>query len=728
MKAVKYAAMAGPIAELRARLEKEKENVAEVARKKAEAAAREQFDGAWAAFDEKVLAGDIAGAKAALASAKADEVLKPVAATIEKWEGLIKGFEEVAAAEKKAREDLTSLVGKDVVLETTKGKHKGKVKSVSGGVILLEHKFSINRQVGYAEIKVKVENLTEKEKRRLMPAPDPKTPDGWLARAAAAMGSKDVAAADTALAKAAGHPLAAHYREKLEVMKLGEAEVAARKAWEAVETLVKDVKEWNKATGEKILERLKAFETEHAASELGKEKADELAALIQRAEDAAVGFNIRKAFKGTVESFDKDTREIVLSYGFDEEDELEDWEGGPDVAVIKDGKILSSDGTRGFTRMLRATFEGDLTMETVSVTRLGHGGKWWIAYRPAGDKGKGGRAGTDFRSVFGPEPGYKKGAEEKIDFKFESATTFYRSELKYEGNTIHYSVDGKRVKSFSPLSFPAERVEQRPGYNVGGYGFGGIDSFRVRGRLSKAWLDRKIGDFRAQSGAGPVSGGAGADAVRKLYRGEVAGFDPKTMEIELAYDFENPDQVKDFFFGLGRRGKPTRGSVKVDKGMLHPGKGYGFALLKGVFLSVSVTVDYIVLEGDRGGCLHVCDSAKGGDNYYLACRENARLGKHVEGTHKYLSTVDLPEAVATARRGTMKFSRVGSLVKGQIGGVVVEAKDMSHSSGHVGLGMAGGHAEVAYDNLRVTGVLDRVWLEAQTGGKKAGSGNTVDRK
>jgi len=558
--AVKYAALAGEVAGLRARLGKEKKNVAEVARRKAEAAAREKIVAAWDAFDEKIMAGDPAGAKAALDGARRNEDLKPMRETVEKWGALLAGFEEAAAAEKKARDRLKALVGTEVTLDTTKGRRKGKVKQVTEDEIVLEHEFRINNQSGWTVIKVKLDELTEEERTKLMPVADPATAGGWLARAVSAMGAKDVAAADAALEKAGSHPLAAHYREKLDVMKLGAVEVAARKAWEEIETLVAGMKEWNKTTGAKLLEKLKAFEKEHAASELGKEKAAELAALIERAEDAVVGFNIRKVFKGTVESFDQATREIALSYGFDKEEELDDWEGGPDCAVIKDGKILSSDGRRGFTRILNAAFEGELTMETVSVARLGHAGKWWIAYRSAGDKGKGGRAGTDFLRIFGPEPGYTKGAEEKFDYKFESTTKFYRHELRFEGSTIHYSVDGKLVKSFAPLSFPAERDDQRPGYNVGGYGFAGIDSFRVRGRLSKEWFDRKVREFKAQSGGGQAAAGtSGAGAIQKLFKGKVVEYDPKTGAAAVFYDFRDPGQEEDW---------ETNGKMGVKDGRL----------------------------------------------------------------------------------------------------------------------------------------------------------------
>jgi hypothetical protein len=239
---------------------------------------------------------------------------------------------------------------------------------------------------------------------------------------------------------------------------------------------------------------------------------------------------VQKLFKGKVESFDPATREIVLSYGFDTQEELEDWGGGPDNAIIKDGKILSSSGSSGFTRTLKAAFEGDLTMETVSVPRLGHAGKWWISYKPAGDEGKGGRAGTTFRSIYGPSPGYTKGAEQRFDFKFDSRK-FYRHEMKFEGSTIHYSVDGKPVTSFAPLNFPAEREDQHPGYNVGGYGFGGIDSFRVRGTLSKKWLEENMGEGgetgdeegAGAEGAGSDATGYGATWTKKDPKGDTPG-------------------------------------------------------------------------------------------------------------------------------------------------------------------------------------------------------------
>ncbi len=502
VKDVKYAALSEKIAALRARLEKEKDDAAAIALGKAAAAAKEKLESAWTAFDEKIMAGDIRGAKAALRAAREDEALKPVTETIERWAGIISGFDEAAEAERKARERLKALVGTEVTLDTMNGPRKGKVTAVTEEEISLEYQAGTPGGSVWTVMKVKVADLTEKERDRLMPAAEPATADGWLAKAVAAMGTKDVAAAEAALAKAGDHSLAARYREKLDVLKLGETEALAHKAWEgSIAPLVRT------------------------------EKFDEKGA---------------ETAKGTLDGY-----------------------------------------------------------------RKAHGG-------------------TKFAAS-------KKKEMEALEDKIARA-----------------------------------------------------------------------------------AGGAVLTILKKFYHGEIVRFDPKKLEIELAYDFENPDQVKDFFFGLDRQGRPERSSASVAEGMLDPGRGYVFALLEGVFTSVSVTVDFVALEGDRGGALHIHDNTKGGDNYYLSYKEETRLGKHVGGTHKYLCRAAPPQTPGPLKRATIRFSYADGLLKGQIEKMTVEAKDTSHTSGHVGFGQAGDKAKVVYDNLKVTGVFDRAWLEAlPASGKRA---------
>ncbi|MFC1672310.1 serine/threonine-protein kinase, partial [Planctomycetota bacterium] len=212
---IKYAPFASKVAGFRARLEAEKKDAVEIARKRAEAAAKKEFEVLWGTFDEKILAQNYTGAKVLLNTARADDVPESVRKGVDALQGLLGEFDAAKQAQTEAAKALSSLVGRDVVLETVKGEKKGKVKAVSDGVIQLRREYRINNQVGWSEEKVAVSDLTPEERSRLMPIPDPATARGWLARAIYHIGLEHAGEAEAAYEKAKEHSLAPHYGSRI---------------------------------------------------------------------------------------------------------------------------------------------------------------------------------------------------------------------------------------------------------------------------------------------------------------------------------------------------------------------------------------------------------------------------------------------------------------------------------------------------------------------------------
>jgi len=739
VKDIKYAALSGPLAELRSRLGQEKENVAELARKKAEAAAREKLDAAWAAFDEKVMAGDIAGAKAALESARADEALKPMAETTEKWGSVLKGFEEAAQAEKKAAESLTSLVGKDVVLETAKGKRKGKVKSVGDGVIVLEHRFSINKQVGYAEIRVNTEELTEEEKARLMPPADPATPDGWLAKAAAAMGAQDVAAAEAALAKAGDHPLAAHYREKLDVIRLGAVEVTAKKAWEKNVAPFLAQEKLDKKNAEEARKALGEFRTAHGETKFAGTVAGKATGLEGKIGAALGGIvtleKVQALFEGKVVSFDPITYQIELSYDFSNALQIKDWDNTelgssvfwsvhkaehkfPKLRIWSERLITTTAGVNGLH--LKAPLEGrvEFSYDFFLRNEQGRHGAGLVAgdtprrrvriyIMPAyGGKGLSLEYTTD---AAGSEPVRKK-TEMKPPYRAHHVFDLPKMEFRL----------GDGLKVTSEIALPQScRDRQHPCLTVSHSGFNDqFDNVTVKGRLQRAWLESMVKDAAPTTpAAGPE--GVTLENVRELFKGRVLKFDPATLEVVVSYNFQDPAQFEDWrpdSYPWRVHGGTLCGPDELTEGYTRPDIWWGARLdpehqsieysAKGTrWLCCILSGDGITSRSSTG-----YSGLVAGDGWSGLIKGTAFQNKDPVNPLK-ADKLKLPEI--RTRFVRFRFTRDGARMTFSIDGkeTMTTDKATDRCGGHIGLWMYNQHPSI-YDNVVVGGRLDREWLES----------------
>jgi len=199
--------------------------------------------------------------------------------------------------------------------------------------------------------------------------------------------------------------------------------------------------------------------------------------------------------------------------------------------------------------------------------------------------------------------------------------------------------------------------------------------------------------------------------LRKIFHGNVVSFNPNTTEIELVYDFQDPDQIKDWKLSRWAWGNMTGGPMKVQNGALHLSATGQCALLSGKYVSVSVRTDFADNGKHGRPALCVCADSEG-SFYYLtgvSPQGKAVLGKMKKGAENKLSSETRPSPFASTRRGSMSLSFANGHLEGRVGDCVFEADDTTFNKGQVAfLGCA---VDASFDNLHIVGRLDREWLE-----------------
>jgi hypothetical protein len=229
----------------------------------------------------------------------------------------------------------------------------------------------------------------------------------------------------------------------------------------------------------------------------------------------------------------------------------------------------------------------------------------------------------------------------------------------------------------------------------------------------------KLGPAAAEGEArGPV--GITPERVRALFKGKVVSFDPKTLQIELFYDFEDVAQVKDWCRSKWYLDKG--GTLLVSGGKLVLARTWMQALTRAKFTSAAAKVNFTVAGGTRGVTLVVCADGEG--SHYELCglwreegstRWNCQLLKYVKGK---APLGELGKAwpvrrspYAKSGRGTLLLSFEDGRVTGKVGEVLLAARDNELRAGSVGV-WAYDAGRATFDNFRVAGRLDRAWLQA----------------
>ncbi len=245
-----------------------------------------------AAFEALVSKGDYAGALKRMER-------ESISADDAELAKIVKAAARVAMAldERKAsiREAAEALVGRRVGLATKSGPKRGEVAAVTDKGFDLTTKMIINRQVmGETRFTVAWSDLAPAQVRELASSWRPEGADEHVAAAYAALWAGDASGAASALASAAGHPLEAGLRKRLDVLKLGAAEAAAKGAWEEFAKRASG-RTFPEEQAKKLLEELGTFERDHGGTDFARSAAGGIAEVRSRLEEAAgLGARSRK--------------------------------------------------------------------------------------------------------------------------------------------------------------------------------------------------------------------------------------------------------------------------------------------------------------------------------------------------------------------------------------------------------------------------------------------------
>jgi len=497
LKSLKYAAASGRIAGLRARLEKEKRNVAALAEKRRLAEARSQLGSILDDFDRLMLAGKYAKAGETIgAKRKAADVnvVALVATELDAAEKVAGALEKYSGQRAGA---LQGLIGKDVVL-TRKDKtvHRVKITRVDAGSFFVERRFKMMGQWQTTGYPIKFTELAAGELDRLLPGFKPADADGRVAAALLAIAGKDFVAAGKALALAEKHPLHRRYAELLDERRLGAVEAAAKRAWE---TGVEIREKYDLAGARKLLVALKAFEQDHGKTKFGSGKAQEIAglrALARETIDASpegVIARLRRIFRGRVTGYDARTRRIELRYDFEDPVQFKDWAISEFAAGKQTGRDIGIQGGRlhlknsGRCALLNCMFRSEMS---ISAKFRVHAGRGDCTVLVCAD-GQG-----NYYNLFGLQDTkmsylerYAKGRWHALGKKLASPCAKSRAgglSLSFRSGVLSGRVGGREFGA---------RDKTYPFGRVGLWAFSthaSYDDVQVTGLIDKAWLEKAL--------------------------------------------------------------------------------------------------------------------------------------------------------------------------------------------------------------------------------------------
>ncbi|MHC4917481.1 MAG: golvesin C-terminal-like domain-containing protein, partial [Planctomycetota bacterium] len=290
---LKYAAGTKKIAELRAKYEKQKVDLAAARQREREAKARDLLASVLGRFERLVMKGDCGKAARKLKGEQA----KVDADSAKLIGNELAAVEKLAAALTAARNarnlHLEKLRGREVELRLASGETpKGTVVKVRRGSFDLE----IVKKVGTGKItakrRVPFDELAPGQLREFLPADEPAGAEERLVAAVKLMspewGAPDpenLKKAGEMLAGAGDHPLRGRWEKQLAVLLHGEKEAAAQQAWkDGVEKRLRE--KYTPGEARALLAALAAFTAAHGATKFAEGKAGEIAKLRQEGESA----------------------------------------------------------------------------------------------------------------------------------------------------------------------------------------------------------------------------------------------------------------------------------------------------------------------------------------------------------------------------------------------------------------------------------------------------------
>ncbi len=238
------------------------------------------------AFDQAMGQGDPVAACKVAEQANSDPALKVIAKEVASLGQVGLALTAAAASRQQAFKALTD--GKERSFQTTKEKFVGKVRTIEADTLRVRVESRINNQVAEFEKRVKLADLKPACRARLMGEKRPVTFDEWMADVIRYIVAKDPEGAERSLKETGTHPLRTHYQFRIDELRLGEAEAAAKRAWEEKISPLLKMAKFSKAdarAGQKVLE---SFRADHGKTAFADSIAKEAKSL-EEALQAALG-------------------------------------------------------------------------------------------------------------------------------------------------------------------------------------------------------------------------------------------------------------------------------------------------------------------------------------------------------------------------------------------------------------------------------------------------------
>jgi serine/threonine-protein kinase len=502
---IKYSPLRAKVAGLRGRLQQARMAVVRTQSGKLKAAAEKLMDEALHRAADLVAEG-----KGALLGAHLKEVTKCLGP-----EGLRFVHERMAAAERVAGllsahqasrpVELAKTAGREVSLNMRNGStHNVKILKVLEKHFEVERRYTLMGQARKMTYRISFADLRRGEIDSLLPPFKPEDSDGQITAALMALGRRRWKAAEAALKAAGDHVLAPTYRRKLQVARLGAAEVEAREAWLAeVEARKREKLDFKSA--EALLAALDAFAAKHAETKFGKGKLAELASLRKLAKDAVEASpmgqtaKVRKLFRGKLVSFDPKTLAVELLWDFSDEKQLEDFEILAGDWKIAEGKLVGEankwgTGQRARPRALfapkcKASVSAAVRQGRLATLQLGRGPCWvtaclnFLAYKDAPNPRVWMCKGISLFSKNGlvshKVPILKLGSAYQMEIEMAD----FAASARFEGKKLG-TVRGIPCKAVQ-VALGVYRSAEPPTVSE-------FDSLRVTGKFDAKWLDSSL--------------------------------------------------------------------------------------------------------------------------------------------------------------------------------------------------------------------------------------------
>lgn len=223
--------------------------------------------------------GDYGSAARLLREAAGQVDFEPVGDELKAAERVVRALEERRGA---VRQGGSSLIGKEVVLETLKGQRKGEVKSVDEKGISLVMRQVVGGSRVEMQFAVGWDELAYFEEKKLARSWRARDAHAQIALALIALWRDDCGSAEKALESAGGHPMSGWLKGRIDAARMGEAEAAAVAAWREIAKRA-SVRQLSKGEAKDLLAELGKFEQEYGSTQLAASKSDEIAAMRSRA-------------------------------------------------------------------------------------------------------------------------------------------------------------------------------------------------------------------------------------------------------------------------------------------------------------------------------------------------------------------------------------------------------------------------------------------------------------